>query len=651
MPVQTTFPGVYVQEVPSGVRTIVGVSTSVTAFVGAARQGPVDTPVRVRSIAEYVRVFGPPLDAAHPMGHAVGHFFANGGSQALVVRVVGAAAEQAAVDLRNAATAPATVLRLRAIGEGTWANKVGGVGMEVAVDHAATSNPADLFTLTVRLRGCDPRTGASVVAAEETYQNLSMAPSHPRHADTMLAASALVSAVAPATPLATTDQATSLGVDLGAGNVTLPAGGTLRLAVDHGPPADLVIVPETTDQSLPKAQLRSRIDAGAAAAGLPVDTSSSSGNRIGLSTTGSGGLDRSVVVLPAAGPDVAQVLGLGLTWGGTEVSGAASVRPAATGATPLGFAGGVDADPTPDEVVPTGGVGGVFSLGVLDFPRFNLLCLPDVPASDPADPLTAGRSQALARAMAHCQQERAFLLVDTPLGWDIDPNPNVGGLAALGEHGAIYYPRLTIVEQGPGGLPLTSDLPTCGAVAGIMARTDAALGVWTAPAGLGAGVVGIAGLSEPTDDGLSGLLNPLGVNVLRAFPGAGTVLWGARTLKGADSQASEFKYIPVRRLTNFIASSLYLGTQFAVFAPNDVDLHAQLRLAVGTFMRGLFRAGAFQQSSSRSESDSYFVTCDETVNPQSEIDLGRVNVVVGFAPLKPAEFVILTITQISKLEA
>jgi len=185
----------------------------------------------------------------------------------------------------------------------------------------------------------------------------------------------------------------------------------------------------------------------------------------------------------------------------------------------------------------------------------------------------------------------------------------------------------------------------------VMARTDAARGVWKAPAGLQAGIAGVRDLTEPTDDAVSGRLNPQGINVLRIFPGAGIVVWGARTLKGDDTQSSEFKYVPVRRLTDYIASSLYLGTGFAVFEPNDVDLWSQLRLAVGTFMRGLFRQGAFQQSEARAESDSFFVICDETVNPQSEIDLGRVNVVVGFAPLKPAEFVVITITQISQLEA
>jgi phage tail sheath protein FI len=184
-----------------------------------------------------------------------------------------------------------------------------------------------------------------------------------------------------------------------------------------------------------------------------------------------------------------------------------------------------------------------------------------------------------------------------------------------------------------------------------MARIDSSRGVWKAPAGREAGIVGVSNLTRSTDDNLSGLLNPRGINVLRAFPGAGIVVWGARTLKGDDTASSEFKYIPIRRLTDYIASSLYLGTQFAVFEPNDPDLWGQLRLAVGTFMRTLFRQGAFQQSEKRAESDSFFVVCDETTNPQSEIDLGRVNVVVGFAPLKPAEFVVITITQISQLEA
>jgi phage tail sheath protein FI len=645
MPVNTTFPGVYVQEAPSGVRTIVGVATSVTAFVGAARLGPTDTPVRVRSVADYVRAFGPVLDAARPMGNVVGHFFANGGAEAIVVRVAGAGAADAdAVLTRGAAPNVANVLTLHARGAGGWANVVGGSGLQAIVSYADTANPADLFRLTLRHSGRDPRSGEAVVITEEVFDNLSMAPAHPRYARTVVAGSELVT-VDPAADPPSTDQATSTGANIGTGNVTLTAAQSrLRVSVDHGAPADLVVGPVNNST---KNALATAITAAATAAGLPI-TASATNTAFTLTTTGTGGANRSVVVSVAPENDASQVLGLGLAWGGTEVSGAASVRPdVAT----FAFTGGAEGTVGAGDVVPDSGSGGVFSLNVLEFPRFNLLCLPDVPASDPAVATTALRSQKLGVAMAYCREQRAMLIVDTPLGWRVAPNPQLGGLPALGEHAALYYPRLSVVEPGPDGLPRTVDLPPCGAVAGVMARTDATAGIWKAPAGLSAGIVGISGLSVPTDDGLSGVLNPRGVNVLRTFPGAGTVVWGARTLKGADTQASEFKYVPVRRLTDFIASSLYLGTQFAVFEPNDPDLWATLRLAVTTFMRGLFLAGAFQQSPTRAESDSFFVRCDESTNPQAEIDLGRVNVVVGFAPLKPAEFVIVTITQISQLEA
>jgi len=295
----------------------------------------------------------------------------------------------------------------------------------------------------------------------------------------------------------------------------------------------------------------------------------------------------------------------------------------------------------PNDFVPPSGSGGLYALGSLLFPRFNLLCLPGL-TSDDVVPVGA--------AISYCRRERAFMIVDSPTAGFVNIPPSLGSLTALGEHGAIYYPRLSLVETLPGGTTRTLNLPASGAVAGVMARIDSTRGIWKAPAGIEAGIVGSNDLTQPTDDNLSGQLNPKGINVLRVFPGAGMVVWGARTLKGDDGQSSEFKYVPVRRLTDYIASSLYLGTQFAVFEPNDPDLWGQLRLAVGTFMRGLFRQGAFQQSTKRAEQDSFFVVCDETVNPQSEIDLGRVNVVVGFAPLKPAEFVVITITQISQLE-
>jgi Bacteriophage tail sheath protein len=639
MPVQTTYPGVYIEERPSGVRAIVGVSTSVTAFVGGAAKGPVDTPVRVFSFADYARTFGPQLDESQPMGHAVQHFFANGGSQAIIVRVIGAGATAGTTTLKETLPGGTDVLTLTAKGKGLWANWNGTVGVAVEVDRDASANPSDLFNLVVRYKTLDPATNTAVTSAEESYLSLSMSPKHPRYALNMIGASQLLTPSLPG-PLSSTAKGHSTGAAAIANPLTItPAAKTLRVSVDFGAAVDLVLFPsETTDVSKTPAQIVTELNAALSNAGLAATASQSAGTL--KIESDAGGMDSAVVVTPAPTGDISKDLKLGRAWGGTEASGSAALRPATT-PSPQGLTGATEPSPVdPSDVVPPADTG-IYSLGSLLFPRFNLLCLPGLTSDDDAQ---------VANAISYCKQERAFLIVDSPAaGFSAIP-PSLGSLPALGEHGAIYYPRLRVVEALAGGMTRTLNLPACGAVAGVMARIDATRGVWKAPAGREAGIVGVSALTESTDDKLSGQLNPKGINVLRAFPGAGIVVWGSRTLKGDDTAASEFKYIPVRRLTDYIASSLYLGTQFAVFEPNDPDLWAQLRLAVGAFMRGLFRQGAFQQSSKRAESDSFFVVCDETTNPQSEIDLGRVNVVVGFAPLKPAEFVVITITQISQLE-
>jgi phage tail sheath protein FI len=177
-----------------------------------------------------------------------------------------------------------------------------------------------------------------------------------------------------------------------------------------------------------------------------------------------------------------------------------------------------------------------------------------------------------------------------------------------------------------------------------MARTDTNRGVWKAPAGLDAALAGVVGLDAELNDQENGLLNPLGINCLRAFPVYGRVAWGARTLRGADQLADEYKYIPVRRLALYIEESLYRGTKWVVFEPNDEPLWAQIRLNIGAFMHNLFRQGAFQGATPR---DAYFVKCDRETTTQTDINLGIVNIVVGFAPLKPAEFVIIKLQQMA----
>lgn len=238
-----------------------------------------------------------------------------------------------------------------------------------------------------------------------------------------------------------------------------------------------------------------------------------------------------------------------------------------------------------------------------------------------------------------------MLLVDSPSSWTDKDTAKAGIAAGVGtnsKNAAIFFPRLR--QPNPLRDNQVEEFVPCGAVAGIFARTDTQRGVWKAPAGLEATLRGVPELSVKLTDDENGELNPLGVNCLRSFPIIGRIIWGSRTLRGADILADEYKYIPVRRLALFIEESLYRGTQWVVFEPNDEPLWAQIRLNVGAFMQNLFRQGAFQGTTPR---EAYFVKCDSETTTQNDINLGIVNIVVGFAPLKPAEFVIIKIQQMA----
>jgi phage tail sheath protein FI len=272
---------------------------------------------------------------------------------------------------------------------------------------------------------------------------------------------------------------------------------------------------------------------------------------------------------------------------------------------------------------------------------FNLLCIPPYLDTGDVDP------GLLAEAAAYCEMRRAMLIVDSPVSWNdkskardefTDPNSPL----PRSRNAALFFPRLR--QPNPLHDEQMEYFAPCGAVAGIFARTDTQRGVWKAPAGLDATLVGVPQLSVPLTDDENGELNPLGINCLRAFPNAGRVVWGARTMRGADQLADEYKYIPVRRLALYIEESLYRGLKWVVFEPNDEPLWAQIRLNAGAFMHNLFRQGAFQGSTPR---DAYFVKCDKETTTQNDINLGIVNVVVGFAPLKPAEFVIIKLQQMA----
>lgn len=215
----------------------------------------------------------------------------------------------------------------------------------------------------------------------------------------------------------------------------------------------------------------------------------------------------------------------------------------------------------------------------------------------------------------------------------------LGIYGAAARNAALYFPRLLQADAESGGSLVA--FAACGAIAGLMARTDATRGVWKASAGIEAKLRGVRGLEIPVDDSDNGLLNPIAVNCLRMFPEDGPTVWGARTMAGRDVLGDEYKYVPVRRLALHIEDSLQRGTQWAAFEPNAEPLWAQLRVAITAFMHNLFRQGAF---AGRTPRDAWFVRCDAGTTTQDNIQQGRVHIEVGFAALRPSEFVVIRLT-------
>lgn len=282
-------------------------------------------------------------------------------------------------------------------------------------------------------------------------------------------------------------------------------------------------------------------------------------------------------------------------------------------------------------------------------PVFNILCIPpDIDGEDTPNLVYE-------TAATYCVQRRAMLIVDPPTAWQtafdagrigttsLSDLSDLGGFGgAQAANSAVYFPR--VLAQDPVQVGAVRSFPNSGYVAGIWAATDARRGVWKAPAGTDAGLNGIQGLAAKLTDDDSGLLNPLGINCLRSFPGFGPVVWGARTLAGADVLADDYKYVPVRRLALYIENWCFQNMSWAVFEPNDEPLWSQLRLQAGSLMQGLYRDGALVGST---PSEAFFVHCDQSTTTLENMDQGVVNLLIGFAPVKPAEFIILSIQQMT----
>jgi hypothetical protein len=323
---------------------------------------------------------------------------------------------------------------------------------------------------------------------------------------------------------------------------------------------------------------------------------------------------------------------------GNLFNGTANVRSYSLGTTGAGAFKGSGVDGQDGAFPRKGDYGKAFKVVDKEVDIFNLMILPrDRDQSD------ADREEVWGPASVFCQQRRAFLIMDPRSTWtDADTAAKEIKDLRIGlvkDHTAVYWPRVKISSNGG-----AKSIDPSGCIAGLMARIDANRGVWKAPAGIEADIRGIRGVEYSMSDSENGVINPLAVNAIRVFPN-GIVSWGARTMDGFDNSGNlDYKHVPVRRLSLFLGESLYRGLKFCVFEPNDEPLWAQIRLAAGAFMNSLFRQGAFQ---GQKASDAYFVRCDSETTTQNDINLGIVNVVVGFAPLRPAEFVIITIQQMA----
>lgn len=624
--VQPTYPGVYIQEVPSGVRTITGVATSIAAFVGFTRKGIPDKAVTITSFADFERQYGG-LDRQSPVSYAVRQFFANGGTQAIIVRVATGYGTAAWV-LQD--STPIPVLDITAASPGTWGND-----LRVSVDRVNVRNPDAEFNLVVS----QLPSGGSTPVILETHRNLNLDHNSANYVESVVNNASAVVRVARRAGLTFTNRGFAVSgaistFPLNPGTTTI--GGTIDgttpflLTLGDNPWADVDELVTAANAAITTAGLATRLSASESGA----DGGAGTGYLKLESLTA--GESSSVVIAGGAFGSLAATIHMGLANGGREFTGNAQRRPQAVTdlVPPTSGADGGEAGATGilgNEAAKTG------MYALLDTDLFNLLLIPET--------MTMSDVQAqsvISAGVALCEARRAFYIVDAPSTKTLSNIATWANGASVSRNAATYFPALRIVDPLDDYRART--MAPSGTMAGVYARTDATRGVWKAPAGTDATLDGVIDLASPVNDQENGNLNPKGVNVLRSFPAYGRVAWGARTMRGSDAQADEYKYIPVRRLALFLEESLYRGTQWVVFEPNDEPLWAKIRLNVGAFMMSLFRQGAFQGTSPK---DAFFVKCDAETTTQDDRNKGIVNILVGFAPLKPAEFVVISIQQIA----
>jgi Bacteriophage tail sheath protein len=684
MPVQRTYPGVYVEEIPSQTRTITGVATSVGGFLGTFEKGPLNEAVQVFTFGDFEREFGG-LSRHHEASYAVRQFFLNGGSQAWIVRV----AEQD-LPANNASAASLTVNDTAAAAAALFVATSGrrvrtdsainpgeaGNNLRIEIDYR-TIDPATRFNMTVSevvLR--DDRTEVRV---SEEFRNLTFDPNDSRYVlDHVNANSRLIQISFPGAIPAIGDQPAVTGIlgepipslpgslndftDINLSLVLQDAAGVVTTTVAAVPlPIPPTSAVPTTNAEL-AAFLQRAIRALASDPALEAATGFDPNFRpyyAGATVEVVNGPvvgDRHLRILTGRGarPFVpgAQFL-FTEPGGGTGDLGSYGLTTPQNGVQQFQLTGGQDGrlfNAVGDvlETSDTSFTGSpAAATGIHAFNDvnnvINFFMIPEAALLE----VNAMRS-VYSELVAYAEDRRAMAIIDVSPATDtleemqtwLDENALLRSA-----NSCVYFPRPLIPD--PENNNALRSIAASGAVAGQWAATDTARGVWKAPAGIETRLAGVPSLTVALTDAQHGTLNTLGANCLRTFPVYGNIVWGARTLEGANALASEWKYLPIRRFLLFLEESLYQGTQWVVFEPNDVPLWAQVRLNIETFLHGLFRQGAMQGSSAR---EAFYVECGlgKTMT-QGNIDNGELIIEVGVAPLKPAEFVVLKFKQITKL--
>ena len=643
-----------------GDRTIAGLPTSTAAFVGQFSRGPLETPIDCSSLADLDRDFGG-SSGNDRTGDAIRQFFANGGRRALVVRVAGAddVVAPAPAEVTLQCSEGHAVLRAfagrRVQGEsladpGSWGNSI-----RLEVDHATADS--SLFNLVVSevLVGA----GGQVVLRSETFENVSIDPANAADGVEAVNEGSRLVQIEPVDPPCShrPAQTGTSGAPVQAG-VTLDSTAVLAVDAGKGPVSvnladlDRAGVSFADDPEAIRSALERAIRAAGREMAVPDPLLTEASVTLQSETTGAqrlrvtaGGEDQAdfdpeaVLVIADTVGITAAALGL--------VSPAAveNVQRYSLGAGTRGRQQGAVAGNDgliPDAATLMGDTDrqtGMYALRKAD--PFNILCIP----AAAGDHLSNEDSAAVyAAAESFCEAERAFLILDVP-----DLIDDSGELQDWVErsglrhrNAAIYFPRLMIRDQAGGNLRTVGP---SGTMAGVYARIDESRGVWKAPAGLEATLWEVEGLERELTESEGGEINRAGINALRRFSIPGLVAWGARTLEGVDALGSEWKYVPVRRLALFLEASIARGTRWVVFESNDEQTWSQVRIKVAEFMHLQFTRGAFRGSTSR---EAYFVKCDGESTTQSDVQNGVLNILVGFAPLKPAEFVIIRIQQMTR---